>query len=537
MTTIRLLDLPSEILIIILNSLDLPTLSHCLSTNRYLKCLVDDSSLLQYRRASLAACVEDNPCSAAISSAKRLDALQKRQRSFADLLPSFTYPIPMDDFPMVSSYALSGGIFAMLESEGKSLRFVALPSAQNQTASWEHLEVDEFILEFALAVPEDDLLVVLTCNTPHFHLTSADTTIKLRFYEVSTQSAHSRAREFILPLPVSAVEIPELCLDICGSKVALLSDPAPNRLLIYDWNTGRLQMASTDLTGNYSAAIFLSSDIILLACTETGDLELWAIPDSPEQIAARSEISLKLPQLKSGGKYYPGKVESNPKGPQSSTSQQPFHSSFADSLVVIHLEIEVVSGDAGQNFQEADVMLVVPRRALLQQLPTYADRSTGAARGRPWVEWGPPVSRWLESDMFADFWPTIICGQRCVFKDYSVSGAVVLFDFNPWTFQKMLLQKAEVVDEPTLTKKFPQVVAASINQFLEMDVFDEEVDSHLGYVVACSSREDWYEGILMDEECLVGIRDKTGLDDKLSLDFFLLKSLQLAPFQNGGYPG
>ncbi|KAJ7152677.1 hypothetical protein C8R43DRAFT_1106924 [Mycena crocata] len=520
--TIRFLDLPSEILIIILNSLDLPTLSRCLSINRRLKCPVDDSSLLQYRQASLAACIEDNPCNVTTSSAQRLDALQKRQRSFAKLLPSFTYPIPMDDFPIVSGYALSGGLFAMLELDGKSLRFMALPKRQEQTPSWDRLVLDESILEFALAVPEDNLLAVLTSTEtpPNIHLTP-DASLTLRFFETSTLSVHPKARESVLHVPcdVADLRVRDFHLDICGSKVALLMEsvllhhPTPNHLLIYDWNTGRLEM---ELTGHYSAAVFLSHDIILLARTETGELELWAIPDSPLRIAARPEISLKLPRLKSGGKYYPGKVESNPKGSQWPTSQQPFHSSFADSIMALKFEIEI-QGGAG-HLGDADMMLVIPKRALLQQLPPTGERSADAPE-RAWVEWGPHISRWLVSDMFAGIWPTIICGQRCVVRDSFVSGSVVVFDFNPYTYRRMLLQNPEaVMNETTPAKQAIQIVPASRNQFLEMDVFDEEVDSLLGYVATRSLQEDWYDGVLMDEECLVGIRDDTDSKGTFALD-------------------
>jgi hypothetical protein len=131
----------------------------CIATNRRVKSIIDGSALLQYRLATQAACVEDNPWNTDISSAQRLIALQKREVAFAELLPSSIRTIQMDDIPILSTYDLSGGIFVMTESGGKALRWISI--AQHPPVP-EHLEFDEYILDFALAVPEDDLLVALS---------------------------------------------------------------------------------------------------------------------------------------------------------------------------------------------------------------------------------------------------------------------------------------------------------------------------------------------------------------------------------------
>lgn len=161
---IHLLDLPPEILVLILSSLNLPALTSCLATNRLLKSIVEGSTLLQYRLATQAACVDDNPRNTTKNSAQRLISLQERLSAFSDLRPSLIRSIPMDNFPILWSYALSGGTFAMTEAGRKVLRYISLPSTQQleHESAWERLEVDEVILDFGLAVPEDDLLVVLS---------------------------------------------------------------------------------------------------------------------------------------------------------------------------------------------------------------------------------------------------------------------------------------------------------------------------------------------------------------------------------------
>ncbi|KAJ7885387.1 hypothetical protein B0H13DRAFT_1628349, partial [Mycena leptocephala] len=404
--------LSAEILILILYSLDLPSLMSCIATNRRVKSLIDSSALLQYRLATQAACVEDNPWNTETNSVQRLTALRKRQTAFAELLPSFIRTIQMDDFPILATYALSGGMFFMAEAEKKALRWTSLASVEQQTPVWERLEIDEYILEFTLAIPEEDLLVVLSSTAPpQFHL-ATDAIIKLHFYEISTRSAHRRAQESVVLVPITypipSTMSPDFEVDICGSRVAVLMaypgnlvyNPItelivaqPNHLFIYDWRLGHV----------------------------------------PGRIVAGPEISLKLPLLKSSCDYHVTRVEYNPKGNTVATSQQPFHSSFVDSVVVLQvMHIDLAESEVQIN----DMFLIIPRHALLQQITSTENRP----KERLWADWGPPISRWFPGTMFSNDWPTIVCGQRCVFLTRAPSS-IVLVDFNPYTRERALLEK------------------------------------------------------------------------------------------------
>jgi hypothetical protein len=188
---IHFLDFPSEIIILILYSLDLPTLMSCIATNRRVKSIIDGSALLQYRLATQAACVEDNPWNTDATSAQRLTALRKRQTAFAELLPSFIRTIQMDDFPILATYALSGGMFFMAEAEKKALRWTSLASVEQQTPVWERLEIDEYILEFTLAIPEEDLLVVLSSCVAFFaSMNTYESGLELQHRTPSIPSGH-----------------------------------------------------------------------------------------------------------------------------------------------------------------------------------------------------------------------------------------------------------------------------------------------------------------------------------------------------------
>lgn len=58
----------------------------------------------------------------------------------------------------------------------------------------------------------------------------------------------------------------------------------------------------------------------------------------------------------------------------------------------------------------------------------------------PWAEWGPPVTRWFNSDTVSTRWITISAGQRCVRMEDNPPPAghpFTILDFNPTNVAKM----------------------------------------------------------------------------------------------------
>ncbi|KAJ7771460.1 hypothetical protein B0H16DRAFT_1513618 [Mycena metata] len=499
--SIHLLDLPPEILVLIFSHLNLPTLAACLGTNRRVKYIIDGSALLQYRRAAQAACVEDNPWNTSLTSTEKLMALQKRQTAFTELRPSSIRTIPMDEFPIRNTYALCGGIFLMTEADEMSLRWFSLAMIE---PVWQRLELKEAILEFALAVPEDDLLVVMSSST------GSDAAVKLRLYEFSTQSPHPMAREAVIFLPKLLRPDPHFELDICGSRLSLLTHLVNDegssiaRLLVYDWKRNRLLM---DISGKYSTAIFLSHDTILLTPHDPALFELWTIPDSAQSLAGPA-LTLRLPEVKSGF-WVISRVESNPKAHGSASSCQPFDTSFTDSILTFH----IVLFDEGS---DKTMLLIVSRRGLCQHLPQSADEEHG--KTLLWGEWGPKIARWLDADSFGlDGWPPVTHGQRCAFV--LDTGSLVLYDFNPYTHRRILQDWGN--------KPFHQVGSTIVDVSKEgdssmefMEVCKEKVISQLGYVVSETAVE--FGGVMIDDEWIVGINDMIDADGKFSLDVWHL---------------
>ncbi|KAF7353776.1 F-box domain-containing protein [Mycena venus] len=515
--SIHFLNLPSEILVLILCSLDLPSLVACIATNRRVKSLIEGSALLQYRLAAQATCVEDNPfANTNMTSADRLFALQKRQTAFAELRPSSIRTIHMVDCPISTSaldiYSCSGGIFAMTESTNQSLRWISLACVGQQAPVWEHLELDEYILEFTLAVPAADLLVVLTSTAPLVNPIPSNAFLKLRFYELSTGRTHREAQEPVIILPLFMIARPDFEVDICGPRVSVVMEylednvEQPNRLLIYDWKKGQLQM---DLADDYAAALFLSTDIIL-AVRKTGVFDLWAIPDVPEGITG-PEISLYLPQLPENHEYFMARVEYNPKGSHPTASHQPFHSSLVDSLVLLNiLRVSEPPSDSQNMF------LIIPRRALLQQLPSAENRG----EERMWADWGPSITRWLSADIFTEEWPATTCGQRCAF--IMQDRSLLLLDFNPYTWKKTLLEQGKQIDRSAIPVMGRLGLGPSeLYGVDELEFFGEQARSQLGFVGKKTGVTTW-DGAVMDEEWIVGIKDTREWDGKFSLEVWHL---------------
>ncbi|KAJ7771503.1 hypothetical protein B0H16DRAFT_1714735 [Mycena metata] len=510
-TPLHFFDLPAEILILILSSLNLATLASCLATNRRVKSIIDGSALLQYRLAAQAACVEDNPWSTTTNSAHKLVALQQRQKYFTEFFRDSssvrTIEMNWQDFN-VHTYALSGGIFAAADVDSGVLRWFSLAAKEPVV---QQLELQGCIQELTLAIPEEDLLVVVSTSRP---LHQGAKSLKIHFYEMSTQSVHRLARKPVAK--VSAIGslgnfVSDTGVDVFGSRIALLvlytDSELPSRLLVYDWKQGRLLM---DFLGRFSIARFLSLDVLVLVERETGALELWTIQKtSSGDVAGHSRISLQLPQLaKPGSKYIVLDAESNPKGSGSLSSQEPFQSSFTDSILLF--QVFILHGGGDQETQVLD--MVVSRRALLQLLPSAEEHS----RELSWKEWGPPVTRWLDRGSGSDIWPPITCGQRHASTD-PLTGRIRLLDFNPCTHRK-LTRNAAGEERTVCTVSGAETHV--VNRF-SPGIFSEEITSQLGCVVADS--QPVYSGVLLDESWIVGIKDTMNVDGKVAFDVWHLE--------------
>ncbi|KAJ7771505.1 hypothetical protein B0H16DRAFT_1685498 [Mycena metata] len=409
--------------------------------------------------------------------------------------------------------------FDKAEVKGLSGGILVATRLHSAVVEWLSLATNELVLrqlelhglghiqELALAIPEEDLLAVLLTSKP---LSENDGTVKLCFYKMSTQSAHRMAREPVIQVSIPMGRILNFEMDICGSKIALLvTYPAGvmSLVLIYDWKEGRLLL---EIPGSHSAVTFLSPDVLLLVQIPTGTLELWTIQDNVPEGTVGPEMSLKLPRLANPTHMYAiFGADANPKGRGSPSSQEPFDSSFIDSIVVFQL---FILGD-DDNGSGAEMFLVLSRRALLQLLPPDEKEVS-------WREWGPPICHWLEKNA-TNTWSPTVCGQRFAFAGPSLRN-IRLLDFNPYTHSKLARNQRDATgEEPTVCTASGENIQMVGD--LTSALFGEEVCSQLGCVVADFPAETDYNAVSIDGKWIVGIKDTSDADRKVSFDVWHLE--------------
>lgn len=123
----------------------------------------------------------------------------------------------------------------------------------------------------------------------------------------------------------------------------------------------------------------------------------------------------------------------------------------------------------------------------------------------PWIQWGPDITRWFNSDSTATRWITTTAGQRCVVMmdngsvdSHDEGSLIIVIDFNPHNVRK-LAQKLK--DQPG--KDFRCMTEPSST--VHFGAFKEDIVSKLP-CRAVGAKQLRYDGVLMDEERLIGIK-------------------------------
>jgi len=151
-------------------------------------------------------------------------------------------------------------------------------------------------------------------------------------------------------------------------------------------------------------------------------------------------------------------------------------------------------------------ILIVHRRSLLSLFPDTHSHDALESNAHsmdvtPWAEWGPPVTRWFNADNIPTRWITTTAGQRCVVRADALVEPfpIVILDFNPYNVRR---KAREQKDKPTSRAW----VVTGRDAFSELGMFEERVDSRLPFFVFESMQHFDFDGVLMDEERILGIR-------------------------------
>jgi hypothetical protein len=118
-----------------------------------------------------------------------------------------------------------------------------------------------------------------------------------------------------------------------------------------------------------------------------------------------------------------------------------------------------------------------------------------------WSEWGVPVTRWFESDPASIRWITTTAGQRAVTMEENTPTPIIVRDFNPYAVRAALAREKSRI----LPNGNKQTLKAEEGVIPAGSMFREDVRSALPYIETVTQTRYGYEGVLIDEERILGL--------------------------------
>ncbi|KAJ8091671.1 hypothetical protein PM082_020906 [Marasmius tenuissimus] len=515
------IELPSELLLAILSLLDGRSIAYSSQVNRSLHTLVTSSSILCYKQQLFIYKKDDNVSNRA-SVAEKLRLLKREESSWRHCQPGFHVKVPLT-FNPGSVYDLASGVYILGEDGRQTLRYIDLPSNPVQELKWKafmpQVESKEprSIVDFAINLHEHNLISLITESRSRNGNTSLFK-LELRLHEFSTGKPHPQAKRTTLPITNSEHQYgvqPAVNCEIVGDHLALVAyfwrDPtAPCDVLVYNWKTGERLMKVAGNSSTYGGIIFLSVDKILLPNILENTLEIWKIPSPGEEPPEGPMLRLGLFQTAPNYniRYISCRAEPNP-APLNAVmrTDRPFYASADDAIVLLHLRI--------QGMGEFSLLTVFVHRSALLKI---AEDGSETDVPIPWNEWAPNIAFCYDcSGDRASRWITTTCGQRYVLLplsededlDPNLTSNVVILDFGKSHVQKIeqdieagKIKVGSDVDEyGPIVRRGPHHLPRESKK-----MFADDMICHLPYVESRSREKYAFNGVLMDEERVIGIK-------------------------------
>ncbi|KAI0285739.1 hypothetical protein BC826DRAFT_111070 [Russula brevipes] len=198
-------------------------------------------------------------------------------------------------------------------------------------------------------------------------------------------------------------------------------------------------------------------------------------------------------------------------------SSRPFRDKAEDAIILFNVVIE----DGQFHFPDTrPFTFIVHRRALLGHIPAayrecapFCSIPEPAPAHVPWAEWGVTATRWFEGDPASMRWITTTAGQRAVtMEDVGAPTPIIVRDFNPYMVRSArggvsangrprgYNWSAQLPNGNRMAVKVEESVLSASS------VFKEDVRSSLPYVEIVTRAEYRYEGVLIDEERILGLK-------------------------------
>ncbi|KIY49787.1 hypothetical protein FISHEDRAFT_40809 [Fistulina hepatica ATCC 64428] len=514
---VGLADLPPEMILRILFFLPELDILILQRTSSSFCQLISGTATLQYRIAKELAGYEDNPCASErhVSVLERLHALRKLESSLINVSPSFSMSIPVT-FRPCGLYELSAGRYMLGTTSRTRIKALTLPSTPTDEPRWHDVDVGFHIIDFGLSICENDLLAaVVLCVSFNANAVDPAPQIGISLIQYSTGLPHPEAKDAYIP--VSSLRggwfPPYLSIEIIGDSLVLIlhytpaNGPSPSdEFYVYNWRKGTRRLGIEALHGTYSSFCFLTENMVFLPNKDNETFEYWSLePETPVCIGA-----LQLPTLRPEVRIFLLSCRGEPNPMRAgawSHSPDLFAPRPETAILILNFHFVSMRGDHGSHA----LSLVVHRNSLMDLVPRLSPDTTLA-----WTEWGPPICRWFAMDNINTRWITTTAGQRLICvpesNDEDSDAAVCICDFNPYNVRRfrhgslfpgvhdMSRDIFTLVDEPETLEAQDRI-----------DVFEEPVTSELPYLCSRSATLHKFDGVLLDDRRIIGLKVCTHL--------------------------
>ena len=304
----------------------------------------------------------------------------------------------------------------------------------------------------------------------------------------------------------------DLGLTYCVSVLRFLQILLPS-LILY------VQLASPE-KGTYQSFAFLSQDILVIPNLTQNTFEIAKIVIDNDDAPRLVFLSvLHLPPLVENTSLFSiwCRAKPNPTGSGRlvipSRSDRPFYDKAEDAIVIFNMR------HSHFTTQMDWLTLIVHRRALLTYIPA-AHRGCASFCSTPdpapalvevpWSVWGPPATRLFLGNHTPISYIETTAGQRAVTLGDGMPAPIIVRDFNPYAVRsaRALASTGGQSQQGNWNKRLPNGNRMSLKVedsiLTAGSIFKEDVWSSLPYVEIVTQDEYQYDGVMMDDERILG---------------------------------
>ena len=200
---------------------------------------------------------------------------------------------------------------------------------------------------------------------------------------------------------------------------------------------------------------------------------------------------------------------------------RPFRDKAEDAVILFRV-LTQIHPDGFHIPETRSFTFIVHRRALLDHIPAVhrvcapfcsTPELPFETVQVPWEAWGPSATRWFEGDLASMRWMTTTAGQRNVAMEDGASTPIIVRDFNPYSVcsaRALVAASGRLQQHCDWSEELPNgnqmTLKVDDNVIAAGSVFKDDVRSSLPYVEIVTLAEYRYDGVMIDEERILGLK-------------------------------